>query len=180
MKVTISSLPGRSVSQSGRDNIFSRFSVSQSVSQSFSQSGSHMSWAPWRFLFHFISLIYDFRHISFISPSAVFFLYHTVISSFVSLEYSFFYITQWYIPLGRWFLILLFFSFLYHTVIYSFGRWIYYYITQWYLRLCRWSILFLSCNAKWKWLYTLIVPQVLIITPWCYTFLESLGHCEFN
>ena len=76
MKVTISSLPGRSVSQSGRDNIFSRFSVSQSVSQSFSQSGSHMCWAPQRFL-----LIYDFRHISFISPSVVFFISFNFITS---------------------------------------------------------------------------------------------------
>ena len=39
---------------------------------------------------------------------------------------------------------------------------------------------FFSCNAKWKWIYTLIAPKFLVISPWCYTFVESLGHCEFN
>ena len=42
-----------------------------------SQSGSHISWAPRRFL-----LIYDFRHISFVSPSAVF---HFIVSSKVAM-----------------------------------------------------------------------------------------------
>ena len=64
------------------DNIFSSLSVSQSgrkegtISSAGGQSGGHISWAPQRFL-----LIYDFRHISFISPSVVFFSFRRVTQS---------------------------------------------------------------------------------------------------
>ena len=136
MKVTISSLPGRSVSQSGRDNIFSRFSVSQSVSQPVIQSVRKsyvLSALALLVSFHFIdiwlsSYIFHlpFGRFFFISHSDIFvcvagvffFLYHTVIYSFGPLiSYSsFFFFFISHSDIFVWALDLL----LYHTVISSF------------------------------------------------------------